>query len=176
MDSVKTVGREPTPEMLDVAPASYSASFREIWPKICGDIWRAMWDAAPSAASPAGAEVVARDTPGPYEARYCAGIPANVCDYGVVSLSTGIEVCRVWKEQDARAIADLLNTPSTDAVRRQAREELLAEFKSIVERFKPATLDHYSASVCLMLDDIIEALRALSTPPAGAAALNEGEE
>ena len=33
---------EPTAAMMDTAPASYSASFQAIWPKICGDIWRAM--------------------------------------------------------------------------------------------------------------------------------------
>jgi hypothetical protein len=48
------------------------------------------------------------NTPGPYEPRSCKGIPADCCDYGVVSLSAGKEVCRVWDEQDARAIASAL--------------------------------------------------------------------
>lgn len=60
-------------------------------------------------------ELLAVPTPapaegGPYEARFCKGVPAGVCDYGVVSLSAGKEVCRVWEEDDARKIACLLNT------------------------------------------------------------------
>lgn len=51
------------------------------------------------------------ETRGPYEARHCPGSPADCCDYGVVSLSEGIEVCRVWRERDARAIAAALDTP-----------------------------------------------------------------
>lgn len=46
---------------------------------------------------------------GPYEARICKGIPADCCDYGVISLETGLEVCRVWKEDDVRLITDILN-------------------------------------------------------------------
>jgi hypothetical protein len=52
-------------------------------------------------------------TQGPFEARSCKGIPSDCCDYGVVSLSAGQEVCRVWKEDDARSIADLLNGRSS---------------------------------------------------------------
>lgn len=48
--------REPTEAMINAAPASYSASFREIWPKICADIYRAMIDAALSANHGAKAE------------------------------------------------------------------------------------------------------------------------
>ncbi len=33
--------------MINVAPASYSQTFQAIWPKICGDLWRAMITAAP---------------------------------------------------------------------------------------------------------------------------------
>lgn len=52
------------------------------------------------------------------------GMPTDCCDYGVVSLAKGIEVCRVWREDDARLIAELLNRaaltqspPPNDAVR-----------------------------------------------------------
>lgn len=44
-----------------------------------------------------------------YEARLCPDIPTDCCDYGVVSHATGKEVCRVWQEDDARLIANLLN-------------------------------------------------------------------
>jgi hypothetical protein len=39
---------EPTEAMLNACPASFSQSFAAIWPKICGDIYRAMLAAAPS--------------------------------------------------------------------------------------------------------------------------------
>lgn len=55
------------------------------------------------------------ETQGPYEARICNDIPAECCDYGVVSLSEGREVCRVWREQDARAIAAALAEPAGEA-------------------------------------------------------------
>ncbi len=51
---------------------------------------------------------VEAETRGPYEARICKDMPADCCDYGVISLSEGREVCRVWREQDARAIAAAL--------------------------------------------------------------------
>lgn len=38
--------REPTDWMTDAVPASYSAAFRAIWPKICADIYRTMIDEA----------------------------------------------------------------------------------------------------------------------------------
>lgn len=50
-----------------------------------------------------------------YEARICPGIPTDCCDYGVISHETGKEVCRVWTEEDARRIADLLNLPRPPA-------------------------------------------------------------
>ena len=50
------------------------------------------------------------DTKGPYEARFVdGGMPSDCCEYGVISLSEGREVCRVWREQDARAIASALS-------------------------------------------------------------------
>lgn len=46
-----------------------------------------------------------------FEARMVAdGMPTDCCRYGVISHSRGKEVCRVWEEEDARQIADLLNT------------------------------------------------------------------
>jgi len=48
--------------------------------------------------------------PGPYEARHCPNIPTNCCDFGIVSLSQGREVCRVWERDDAERIAELLNS------------------------------------------------------------------
>ncbi|WP_342643413.1 hypothetical protein [Rhodoligotrophos ferricapiens] len=62
-----------------------------------------------SAIEGGGAVAEPMETAGPYEARICKGIPADCCDYGVISLSEGQEVCRVWREQDARAIAAALS-------------------------------------------------------------------
>lgn len=65
-----------------------------------------------------------------YVARICVGIPADCCDYGVVSLARGLEVCRVWREEDARQIASLLNaaalTPSPDT-EHTARKEVMPD-------------------------------------------------
>lgn len=45
-----------------------------------------------------------------YEARIVqGGMPTDCCEYSVVSLSRGIEICRVWQEEDARKIANTLN-------------------------------------------------------------------
>lgn len=69
---------------------------------------------AKPASSPAGGDVrEAMETQGPYEAWFCKDTPADCCDYGVVSLSEGREVCRAWREQDARAIAAALAKPAT---------------------------------------------------------------
>ena len=64
-----------------------------------------------------------------YEARLCPGIPTDCCDYGVISHATGIEVCRVWQEDDARLIASLLN---------ESREAAVAELQVEVERLREA--------------------------------------
>jgi len=37
-------------------------------------------------------------------------LPTDCCDFAVVDTETGKEVCRVWDEEDARRIADLLET------------------------------------------------------------------
>lgn len=58
-----------------------------------------------------GGDVVSA-TEGPYEVRVCKDLPTSCCDYGVVSLSAGREVCRVWEKQDAIAIAAALSTPT----------------------------------------------------------------
>lgn len=80
------------------------------------DKLRAMLSASPPAealpSQTSGAE--APETKGPYEPRICKGMPTNCCDYGVVSLSEGREVCRVWREQDARAIAAALARPASE--------------------------------------------------------------
>lgn len=49
-------------------------------------------------------------TQGPYEARHCPGIPTDCCDFGIVSLSQGREVCRVWERDDAERLAAILNS------------------------------------------------------------------
>lgn len=58
-------------------------------------------------------DVLALATPsspeGTFEARHCPGIPTDCCDFGVISHATGMEVCRVWKQDDAKLIARLLN-------------------------------------------------------------------
>lgn len=59
---------------------------------------------------------------GPYEARVCKGVPATCCDYAVVSLAAGREVCRVWEEDDARALAALLNGSAAPAPESRERE------------------------------------------------------
>lgn len=35
-------------------------------------------------------------------------VPTDCCKFAVVDNATGVEVCRVWKEEDAREIARLL--------------------------------------------------------------------
>jgi hypothetical protein len=49
------------------------------------------------------------ERPVEFGARHCPGVPADCCDYGVIAYHTGKEVCRVWLEEDARKITDLLN-------------------------------------------------------------------
>ncbi len=44
--------RGPTPSMLNAAPATKSETFKAIWPAICGDVYRAMIDAALTEAAP----------------------------------------------------------------------------------------------------------------------------
>ncbi len=48
-------------------------------------------------------------TPGPYEARHAPGIPTDCCDFGIISLSQGREVCRVWERDDVERLTELLN-------------------------------------------------------------------
>lgn len=103
MDSVKTVGREPTEEMLTAGRDHAVPSTQNI-----GAIWRAMWD---KAASPAGAEVVA----GAKE------IIANGCGCDRDCERNGEGYCGCLSDaQSVLALAAPL-TPSTDAVRREAR-------------------------------------------------------
>lgn len=43
-------------------------------------------------------------------------LPVDCCQFGVVDLEKGVEVCRVWQMEDARRISTLLNVgPSKDA-------------------------------------------------------------
>jgi len=54
---------------------------------------------------------------GKYEARFVAGgAPTDCVNYGVISLAKGVEVCRVWQVDDARLIANLLNTAAAPKV------------------------------------------------------------
>lgn len=64
-----------------------------------------------------GVQVIheSRETPGPYEVRFCQGLPTDCCDFGVVSLTEGREVARVWRRDDAQRIAVLLNAMSKPA-------------------------------------------------------------
>jgi hypothetical protein len=57
-----------------------------------------------------------------FEARICKDMPADCCDYGVISFETGKEVCRVWLEEDARKIADLLNAAAPATVIEKAAQ------------------------------------------------------
>lgn len=43
-----------------------------------------------------------------------APAPAGCCDFAVVDHSIGQEVCRVWNENDARLISELLNTHKSE--------------------------------------------------------------
>lgn len=184
----KLVPVEPTPEMIEAGDVANPTAWNEdtdlgFGCDVAFEVYRAMLAASPQPPAP-GAEAAARETRGPYEARHCAGVPASVCDYGVVSLSAGIEVCRVWKEQDARAISDLLNAtpPTAEEITRRAREEAadpalaarFARLHGICERIKwvdvgkPAMAD---AETRKALDDLAEYLfmagidEALAKPP-----------
>lgn len=45
-----------------------------------------------------------------FEPRYMSeDIPTNCCRYAVVDWKAGIEICRVWKQEDAELISNLLN-------------------------------------------------------------------
>lgn len=46
-----------------------------------------------------------------YEARTVGekNMPTDCCEFGVVDLERGVEICRVWREEDVRRIARLLN-------------------------------------------------------------------
>lgn len=48
-----------------------------------------------------------------YEARTSwdgkPNLPTDCCKFAVVDLEKGIEVCRVWEEEDVRRLSDLLN-------------------------------------------------------------------
>lgn len=68
-----------------------------------------------------------------YEARICPGIPTDCCDYGVISHETGKEVCRVWTEEDARRIADLLNLPRPPAADAGEVQDIIAALKAAHE-------------------------------------------
>ena len=61
-----------------------------------------------SQAAPAPSDAL-REAAQSFVPLYCKGIPADCCDYAVVSLAKQREVCRVWDEADARLIASLLN-------------------------------------------------------------------
>lgn len=53
-------------------------------------------------------EQINEEMTAPFRAYYCKDTPTDCCDFAVVNEETGLEVCRVWKEDDARTIADLL--------------------------------------------------------------------
>lgn len=86
------------------------------------------------------------------------------------------------RDRLARLIEPMLPpTPSTDAVRRQAREEALEEAAGAADAYGDShgqwhEYDDEGAGEERAARRIAERIRALSTPPAGAAALNEGEE
>lgn len=66
-----------------------------------------------------------------YEPRTGFGkIPTDCCDFAVVDLEQGIEVCRVWTADNARKIARLMNdaegrkVATISACLRQSKEPL----------------------------------------------------
>lgn len=66
-----------------------------------------------------------------YEPRIVdGGMPTDCCKYGVVDVARGIEICRVWDEEDARRIARLLNADA--AARAAAMDALIAQSAHLI--------------------------------------------
>lgn len=88
--------------------------------------------------------------PGPYKAMVCPNMPTDCCNYGVISLATGMEICRVWKEEDVRLIADLLNGAFTTETSQEAPE--------VSEKQEPSKLEklNHGLAAILAYEDIEE--------------------
>ena len=149
--NIKFTGREPTPEMLKVAQtetelgAYVCANWAGAYDCI-SELWRAMWDKA-AASPPAGAEVVARVRPLVWteevkgvwwiadayriEVFDGGGFAARVSQpqsraFRTIAYGVSFEKAKAAAQADyeRRILSALEPTPSTDAVRRQAREAL----------------------------------------------------
>lgn len=107
-------------------------------------------------------------TQGPYEVRLCKDLPADCCDYAVVSMSEMREVCRVWREQDARAIAAVLSIPPAAVVTDEAVEAAVAAY------FGDATLWPNAYSKAAQADIRTAMRAALAAAPHTRAAIPEG--
>lgn len=68
-------------------------------------------------------KLAAAATPGPLEARYAPGMPADCVDFGVISHATGKEVMRVWSRDDAELYAALSPDGVTALIERIERAE-----------------------------------------------------
>lgn len=65
-------------------------------------------------------------TPGRWEGRQVhGGMPADVCDYGVIGLDKGMETARVWNVDDARRIARVPDMEAALLAADKAIQELL---------------------------------------------------
>ncbi|MCB5411492.1 hypothetical protein [Pseudogemmobacter faecipullorum] len=80
-----------------------------------------------------------------YEARACKSMPAECCDYGVISLDTGMEICRVWTENDVRLISDLLNAHPSDASLRAEVERLRKTVKNLNAAWESCIVEREAA-------------------------------
>lgn len=202
MDSVKTDGRSVpaiNDEMIEAGEKALSDviwQFRYVMPI---DGMRRVLEAALAASPPAGAEVV-RVKPLVWHDHPAGGKQALAAGLGLYRVhingkSWYLNQDYMGEGGEAAAQADygrrilsaLEPTPSTDAVRRQAREEALEEAARAFDKTADAcaaytrTLKTGSDAWKLWVVSESEnrraarAVRSLSTPPAGAAALNEGE-
>lgn len=99
-----------------------------------------------------------------YEARHCAGIPADCCDYGVISHATGKEVCRVWDRDAAEQIAALLNAPVPATSEHEPWPDILTKAvgditAALILAGKPGKIRAWTAPYIAAIN------RADSTPP-----------
>lgn len=151
----RSLASAPAPASGGVDAVAVRAAIRETEYKYFGDyeFSEAQRDAVETLVEVANlylASGVPAETKGPYEARICKGVPADCCDYGVVSLSEGREVCRVWREQDARAIAASLSPAATPVS--EADGDVLAD-----SRLDMAWADGAKAAMNAMADFLPDA-------------------
>jgi len=99
------------------------------------------------------------DAPELFAARICKGMPSDCCDYAVVSLTEGAEVCRVWTEGNARRIASLLNRRADTPAAQVTVAE--ADYSSLVERLRSTSSRCHLAIAWKAMDEAADAIIAL---------------